>query len=473
VGLGTDAAGTAGLADSPTAMSRTDLRGNPVATASEPARDSAERALWRMMSFYDPPLVDLDDAIAADDGWALPHVMKAGFLLSLTEPALLDEARGHLEQARRRVDGGPDRELDHLEAVHAVLEGRWGEACRRWDTLLLAHPRDALALQWAHLWDFHRGDAEGLRLRPARALPDWDSQDPLAAYVWGLYAFGLEECNLYPLAEDAGRRALAMNPRVPWAVHAVAHVMEMQGRFDEGGSWLRQHQASWAEGNGFATHLWWHKCLFRVETLDITGVLRLVDKHFQGDQLQIGLQRLDAAALLWRLRLLGEDVSAAFRLLLQHWPLDDSHAGHSCFNDLHVVLTMIGCGEIGRAEAWVARGAQRVIHAAEAARLNHSVAREVGLPLMRGVLALARGDADSAAQTLYGARAAARRCGGSHAQRDLIDQTVLAAAAEGSHHVRQSVGRAMINERLLAKPLTPLTRHWVERLGVALRAGAA
>jgi len=249
--------------------------------------------------------------------------------------------------------------------------------------------------------------------------------------------------------------------------------MEMQGRFDEGGTWLRQHQASWAEGNGFATHLWWHKCLFRLEALDLAGVLRLVDKHFRGDQEQIVLQRLDTASLLWRLRLLGEDMSAAFRLLLEHWSLDDAHAGHSCFNDLHVVLAMLGSGEVGRAEAWVARCAERARHAPEAARLNQAVAREAGLPLMRGLLAHARGDADTAAQTLYSARMMAYRCGGSHAQRDLIDQTVLAAAAEGSAHLRQSVGRALINERLLAKPTTPLTRHWAERLGIVLPGGAS
>ncbi len=139
----------------------------------------------------------------------------------------------------------------------------------------------ALALQWAQLWDFYRGDAAGLRLRPARALPEWDTGDPLHAYVLGLYAFGLEESNLYPQAEEAGREALRRNARVPWAVHAVAHVMEMQGRFEEGSAWLRQHQPNWAEGNGFAGHLWWHKALFRLEALHTAGVLRLA-RAFEG-----------------------------------------------------------------------------------------------------------------------------------------------------------------------------------------------
>jgi hypothetical protein len=87
----------------------------------------------------------------------------------------------------------------------------------------------------------------------------------------------------------------------------------------------------------------------------------------------------------------------------------------------------------------------------------------VGLPLMRGLLALARGDADAAVDLIYPVRSGAQRFGGSHAQRDLIDQTLLAAAARGQ---RRALGRALVNERCMAKPVTPLTRHWLEKLAL-------
>ena len=89
------------------------------------------------------------------------------------------------------------------------------------------------------------------------------------------------------------------------------------------------------------------------------------------------------------------------------------------------------------------------------------MAREVGLPLMRGLLAFARGEADAAADALYAARGVAQRFGGSHAQRDVIDQTLLCAAARGT---RRGIGRALINERIMAKPSTPLTAHWQAQL---------
>jgi hypothetical protein len=99
----------------------------------------------------------------------------------------------------------------------------------------------------------------------------------------------------------------------------------------------------------------------------------------------------------------------------------------------------------------------------DARRSNHGMSREVGLPLMRGLLAFARGQADAAADALYAMRAQAHRFGGSHAQRDVIDQTLLAAAAAGSCY---GLGRALINERCMAKPATPLTLHWRARLDI-------
>jgi hypothetical protein len=449
-------------------MSNPDVRGNPCASNSQAAQAAAERALWRMMSFYDTPLADLDAAMAADPGWALPHIMKAGFLLSLTEPALLHEADAHLSHARALLREGQPRERQHLEAVQQVLEGRWHHACRSWDDWLLQHPRDALALQWAQLWDFYRGDTPNLRLRPARALPEWDADDPLYPHVLALYAFGLEECNLYPQAEDAARRALALDPKVPWAIHAVAHVMEMQGRFEDGSSWLRQTQPAWAEGNGFATHLWWHKSLFRLEALDVAGVLRLLDTHLGGDALQLTLQQVDATAVLWRLHLLGEDMSAQCTALLARWFGNDEQpaevAGHYAFNDVHTVMAMVAAGQLHRAESWVARCAERALGAEDARRANHQMAREVGLPLMRGLLALGRGDADAAIEQIHPARGLAQRLGGSHAQRDLIAQTLLAAAARSTSASHQAVGRAVLNERTMSKAMTPLTRHWAEKL---------
>jgi hypothetical protein len=445
-----------------------DARGHLCGTSSQAALALAERALWRMMSFYEPPLADLDAAIAEDPQWLLPPLMKAGFLLSLTEASLVPQAAQLLADAAPLESQAPTREQAHFAALREVADGRWHHACRVWDELLIEHPRDALALQWAHLWDFYRGDLANLRSRPARSLPEWEEADPLYPQVLGLHAFGLEENHLHAQAEEAGRRALALDARTPWAVHAVAHVMEMQGRFDDGAAWLRQHQPQWAEGNGFAVHLWWHAGLFRLEALDNAGVLRLIDAHLSGDALQIGLQRLDAASLLWRLQLLGVDVGPRWLALQGGWPLDAAGPGAYSFNDVHAMLALLGARDLPRAEHWLARCAERALVPEDARRANHAMAREVGLPLMRALLALARGEAAVASRALYAVRGAAQGLGGSHAQRDLIDLSLLAAAAERGGE--KAIGQAVLRERLMAKPATPLTRHWAARLNLSERA---
>jgi hypothetical protein len=189
-----------------------DRRGCPVSTASDAAQEHVEQALWRLSSFYGDPLGDLEAASAADPGWMLPHVMRAGFLLTLTERHLLAAAAEALDAAARCH--GNERERAHLAAAQRALAGDWLGACERWEGLLLDHPRDVLALQLAHLFDFYCGDARELRLRVARVLPEWPRDDGLYPYVLGMYAFGLEENHLYPQAEAVGREALDGGARV-------------------------------------------------------------------------------------------------------------------------------------------------------------------------------------------------------------------------------------------------------------------
>ena len=77
---------------------------------------------------------------------------------------------------------------------------------------------------------------------------------PGYGYVLGMHAFGLEEMNEFAEAENTGRAALAAQPRDPWAIHAVAHVMEMQGRLDDSVAWYNDRREDWAHDNMFAVH---------------------------------------------------------------------------------------------------------------------------------------------------------------------------------------------------------------------------
>ncbi len=432
-----------------------DPRGNPVSTDSRAALDASERALWRLMTFYGAPLDDLDVAIAADPSWLLPRLMKAGFLLGLSEAGFAREGAAVLDAAAPLLPGANARERAHHQALRTLQSGDWDGARGEWESLLLAHPRDALALQWAHLFDFYRGDAESLRERVARVLPAWDEADPLFPHVLAMHAFGLEESHRYAEAEEAGRRALATDPKAPWAVHAVAHVMEMQGRHEDGSAWLQRWRPEWVAGNGFSVHLGWHQSLFALERLDFDAVLTLHDEHMAAAKMQVTLERLDSAALLWRLHLLGADVGTRWQELAATWNTSADAAGHYAFNDLHLLLALIGAGDAAGAEAWLAATTRRA--ESEASGTNRAMAREVGLPLMRGMLAFANEHFDEAVDLLHPVRSVAHRFGGSHAQRDLIDQTLLAASRRAG---RADVLQALLKARMPAKASTPLTAHW-------------
>jgi tetratricopeptide (TPR) repeat protein len=439
-----------------------DRRDCPVSTSSAAALAHAEQAQWRTVAFYGDAVADLDAAMAADPGWGLARVAKADFLLTLTEPSLVPEARALLAAAAPLMAHANSRERAHFAAATLCAAGRWREAGALWDDLLLQHPRDLLALSSAHLFDFYRGDALSLRARVARVLPGWPANDPLRPFVLGMHAFGLEECNQYAQAEDTGRRALAACPRMPWAVHAVAHVMEMQGRHAEGVEWLRSREPDWAPDNGLAVHLWWHLALFKLEALDTAGALALFDAHIVGAASVVNLQWLDGAALLWRLRLLGVDVGTRWQRLASDWAQPVELAGHYAFNDCHAMLALIGGGEPGRAQALLEAATAK---AAQGDEDNRAMAAEVGLPLMHALLAHAAGDHASAVRLLYPLRRVAHHFGGSHAQRDLIDQTLLASACAATGGHERAAGRALLNERRQAKPATPLTAHWAARLG--------
>ncbi len=456
-----------------------DDRGNPVGTACEDALLSAEMALWRMVSGQGCASADLQAAAAHDAQWALPPLMRAGQLMMDGGSANFAAAQQSLQHAQSRLAHAPPREQAHAQALALLLEGRTGAACRVWDHLLVEHPCDVLALYWAQRADHDRGDPSQLAHRPARMLPEWDEDDPLYPQLLGLWALGLQEQQALAQSEETARRALALDARVPAAIHAVAHVMHLQGRFDDGAAWLHHHQPQWshhAEGdsgaNGdaavqaHATHLWAHTALFRLEGLDLPGALRVVDAHLGATQMRTARDMADAATVLWRLHLLGADVAARAVALARAWRgRSGTHVGIDPFADLHVLLLWLTAGDVVAAEHLVAQVAAQLIASADARRDNHAVTREVGLPLARGFVAFARGERDAAAQSLFAVRHLALRCGGTQVEREVIDLTLLAASVHAPRDgVAQQIGRAVAHEHRLMRAATPLARHWAEAL---------
>ena len=156
----------------------------------------------------------------------------------------------------------------HAAAARAWLEGDPALALERYGAIVIDWPRDILALVVAHALDFRLGRRRMMRDRIAQVLPEWEAAVPGYASVLAMYAFALEENGQYRRAEKMARRALALDPRHPGAIHVVAHVMEMQGRAREGLAFLAATESAWSEGTGFSVHLAWHRALFHLDADD-------------------------------------------------------------------------------------------------------------------------------------------------------------------------------------------------------------
>jgi len=434
-------------------MIQTDQHGHPLSGASVVARDHYERALGLFRLYSGDPLAAAEAAIADSPGFAMAHLLKAWLNLLGTEPAGVEVARTAHAAATPHCRN--DRERGHLAAVGHLVEGRWHEASRTLLRVSIDHPRDLLALQAGHQIDFFTGSARLLRDRVARALPDWSPDVPGYHALLGMHAFGLEEMGDYGYAEMAGRRAVELEPRDSWAQHAVAHVLEMQGRTGDGIAWMRADPEAWSRDSFFAVHNWWHLALYHLDRGEIDEVLRLFDGPIFGARSGVAMDLVDAAALLWRLYLRGVALGDRWTAVADNWQ-PFAAAGNYAFNDAHAVMAFVGAGRSGA----IARVMDAQDRAIAGTGDNTVFTREVGRPVVLGLKAFGEGNYAGCIAALQPVIPIANRFGGSHAQRDLLDLTVMEAALRLPD---PALARALSAERRAMKPESGHARSLFDR----------
>jgi len=423
-----------------------DAQDNSLTGASEAAARLYDQALVELQCYVGDPAATIERALAESPETVMAHALKAHLFLVGTEKAGLPVAREALQTALQLPSNA--REKGHLKAIGHALAGNLGGCREALDDVLVEHPRDALALQAGHLWDFFVGDARSLRDRPARVLPAWTDGTPGYHAVLSMHAFGLEECGDYARAEERGRRAVAMNPRDCWGTHAVAHVLEMQGRIDQGIAWLRGNEAGWATDSFMAVHNWWHLALFHLDQGDHRQALELYDGPIRGTRSTVHLDMVDASAMLWRLHLRGVDAGGRWRELAEAWAPHAEDA-HYAFNDAHAMIAFVGAEREDLAETLLAAMTARVGRGGS----NDRMTRDIGLPVARAIHAFGQGDYTRAVALLRPIRSVANRFGGSHAQRDLLDLTLAEAALRSNQH---GLAARLAAERIDLKPSSPL-----------------
>jgi hypothetical protein len=444
-----------------TTHSLVDAHGHPTSGPVD-ALPTYDAAVDRLVRFHPDVLAHVESLATEHSDFPMGHALGAYLALDSTDPLELPAARA--SAAALRQTAGNDRERAHAAAVDAWLAGDWHGASRVLDDLLIRWRRDLLALVMGHQLDFFRGDAQNLRDRVGRSLPAFDTH-PHHGFVAGMYAFGLEECGQYERAEAVGCYAVDANPDDVWATHAVAHTYEMRGRVDDGIRFLRDRETDWGSENFLAVHNWWHFAVYLLEAGQPDAALAVYDARVHhASSAGVILEMLDASALLWRLLLDGVDTG-------ERWPtLADAWMAHGCdrswyaFNDVHAVMALAGAGRSGDARTIIDRLTRFACDPDQVGNSNRAMTADVGLPASRAVLAFAEGRHGDVLADLLPIRHHLARFGGSHAQRDALQRTVLESAIASGEH---DLAAALVRERLSLRESSVYARLRQARLAAA------
>jgi hypothetical protein len=260
------------------------------------------------------------DALLAGHPLSLrAHLLKIAQLVAAKDAAALPALeRALLAAAPLEASAGP-HELAHFAAARAWLAREPLRAAKIYTQLTTDGGGDALALRLAQSCWYFLGRRVHVRAVADHALDVWTPERLGFDAVLAMAAFGAAETSGGARAEELARMSLEVEPRSPFAIHALAHALAIQGRAVEGAKALRARAADWRVGGRMDGHIGWHLALFDLETGDARAALAALDR----EQLPAaGLDAggcADATDLLWRLELAGVDPGARWQALATAW----------------------------------------------------------------------------------------------------------------------------------------------------------
>ncbi|MFZ9486599.1 MAG: tetratricopeptide repeat protein [Alphaproteobacteria bacterium] len=437
-------------------MSHADGRDLPLSTSSGHAAARYREGIDLMLSAWPGAAAPLDDAIAADPGFALAHAARAR----------LHGIRGEAEAARARIAmagelaarDGDARERSHVAVLSSAIHGRSAEALRRalehadrWprDVVVLGLPLGAFGLYAFSGMATHDQARVDLCERHAAhfAGDDW----------WFLAYRGWSHAENGDAARgrELGERSLALRRENANAVHALAHAMFEGGAGDDAARLLAGWLPGYDQGGTLHGHLAWHGALAALERGDVADALATYERHVRPSaSLGLPLNVLsDCVSFLWRLRACGFEAPAgAWDAVAAYAAPLHPRAGFP-FADVHMAMLDAATGRRAAVERRVA-GLAALVEAGTLA------AGPVVPALCRAVLAFAEGDDEGCARLIEPVLAEVPRIGGSGAQREVFEDTLLVALMRGGEAGK---ARALLDQRLRRRP-SPRDAAWRDRL---------
>lgn len=430
-----------------------DVRGIPVSYSNKAAIDALERAHESFLAFHGDPLEIVNDIIERHPDFILAHLFKAVFLTQTLENRVRDDLVNTVAAVEVLAAQANDRELGHWRAVAAWIKGDISVAVAEWEDTLAKYPLDLLALQIIHLTHVLFGAVKGQRDIVARVFNVWDERIAGYEFVLGFYAFGLEENGQFERAEQMAKWSLELRPGNPYAVHAVAHVMDMQGRYNEALAFMYDPAERWTE-SGFTIHLWWHTALMHLDFQDFERALDIYDNHLRASKdTATRYEEFDATALLWRLKLLDVDVGDRWIELADKWEPAAKDTLY-VFNNVHAMMALASDSRRKASQDLLDTNER---YAQESSNDNALAIGAVGLPFCQAIKDFHENRYSECVDRLLVIRHQLDQLGGSYVQREILILTMLEAALRSG---RYALAVALANERCELKPRS--VQRWLD-----------
>ncbi|MBX2823937.1 MAG: tetratricopeptide repeat protein [Gammaproteobacteria bacterium] len=390
---------------------------------------------WRAdaMSYVNRAIDDAKD-------YALPRLVKGWMLHGGRDARFRADIDQLLVDARAVLPVSGERERLLHSSLEFASSGRGIEAATQLEYWLDAHPDDLLVQQLIQNELFWMGRAQWMREVTERAAVAWTEQTPGYGPFLSLRAFANEEAGALDDAERFGREAVEIDPADGWGAHAVAHVLMMKGEMRKGVEWLQQLSPNWEQTNQLKHHLWWHVCLFLLESRDYDAILELLTQEIRNPESPLvkaspaaPIDIQNYASLLLRLELYGVDVGERWQTLAGVCAERVNNHGNA-FGNIHDVMVLCATGQQDKATDMI-RSMRECYHAQTGSvALAYNAA---AIPACEAILAHRNKDFAEVLQVLGSVRHDLNLMGASHNQRDVLYHLLVhAAEQEGRHDLR-------------------------------------
>ncbi len=421
-----------------------DRYGLPLSTASDNAAAAYLHGVDLMLSAWPGAAEAFDAAIAADPDFALAHIARARVHFFYAEA---QAARIRLTEARELVARrGTEREQNHVETLALGMEGQPAKslACAlahldRWprDAIVMSLPLGAFGLfAFSGMADHDQARVDLCERHARHYGDDW----------WFLtyHGWSLTENGDVVRGRATTQRGFDLRRENANAAHALAHAMFEDGSVTDAEALVEDWLPIYDRAGILHGHMSWHQALAALEHGDAERALAIYQDRIQPKVTTAPPINsvTDGTSLLWRMTIEGHTVPQDI------WDDAAIHAERSfpnagvTFADVHMALVAAATGNKAGLETRIGTLEKRLGD-------GKLAAGAVVPAICRAVRAFADGDYSGCARILDPVAGEVVRVGGSHAQREMIEDTLLVALMKSGEAPK---ARALLDGRLHRRP---------------------